>query len=152
MNAISTALKTSGVKLPPTNKRIWLWLHDHPGRTAKEVANAIGVANSTTSSQLGSMVSRGMVTAVSEKHPHRDIQLLRYTTCIREFELLPLPSARRTARMVDVLQSGAELGRVVAVPLAPVPKPLLEVLESYTLKELRSVRDGLNRMFEYLPR
>jgi hypothetical protein len=144
MNAISTALKTSGVKLPPTNKRIWLWLHDHPGRTAKEVANAIGVANSTTSSQLGNMVSRGMVTAVSEKHPHRESQLRRYATCIREFELLPMP--RRASACTP-----PPMPPFMVKPEAPkLPGPLMQTLDKYTLGELRAIHAGLNHLFEYV--
>ena len=42
MNAMVEALKTAGVKIPPLNKRAWLWLKDHPNKTYAEIAAGIG--------------------------------------------------------------------------------------------------------------
>ena len=143
MNSITQAFKTAGAVIPPLNKRVWLWLKDHPGKSAREVAIAINAKHGDVSSTLGNLAKRRMVTVTQDLHLHR-AQTLRYTTCIKEYELLPLPMAKKAAPPVEATP------RPAPAPTPPTPKPLMEVLENYTLKELRVVRDGLNHLFEYV--
>lgn len=143
MNSITQALKTAGAVIPPLNKRVWLWLKDHPGKSAREVAVAINAKHGDVSSTLGNLAKRRMVTVTQDLHLHR-AQTLRYTTCIKEYELLPMPMAKKVAPPVQPTP------RPEPAPMPPTPKPLMEVLENYTLKELRVVRDGLNHLFEYV--
>ena len=147
MNSITQALKTAGAVIPPLNKRVWLWLKDHPGKSAKEIAIAIQAKHGDVSSTLGNLAKRRMVTVTQDLHLHR-AQTLRYTTCIREYELLPLPMTKKATP--PPVQPKPRPEPAPAAPMPPTPKPLMEVLENYTLKELRVVRDGLNHLFEYV--
>ena len=142
MNSITQALKTAGAVIPPVNKRIWLWIKDHPGKTSTDVSKAIGVPANTAASSLGQMTKRKMLTCTQSVF--HDKPRLVYTACIREYELLPLPKAKRVPATVEATP------RPAPAPTPPTPKPLMEVLENYTLKELRVVRDGLNHLFEYV--
>jgi len=146
MNAITSALQTAGVKLPPANKRIWLWLHDHPGKTSKEVAAALGMTHANASSTLGTMVKRKMVRGTQQQHPFRGINEWHYETCLKKFELLPIPKGKApppAAPTPAILPAPAP----TRTPLEAIPAPLLKTLEQYKLSELRLIRDGLNFLF-----
>ena len=156
MNQITSALHNAGVKLPPLNKRIWLWLHDHPGKSSKEVAVALGVTHANASSQLGNMVKRRMVQGTQQKHPRRNVQEWHYETCLKKFELLPVRKAPKApiakapplAFMPPV--PVPEVPKPAKTPLEAIPAPLLATLEKYTLGELRTIHAGLNHLFEYI--
>ena len=153
MNTITHAFKASGVKLPPLNKRVWLWLHDHPGKTAKEVATAIGAKQGDVSSTMGNMVKRRMVVqGQGHRRPGAPGWVTYYTTCINVFELLPMPSVKVAKQSPFSPQMPLPLVEQPrpAVMLPPVPKPVMSVLENYTLKELRVIRDALNKLFEFV--
>ena len=150
MNTITHAFKASGVKLPPLNKRVWLWLHDHPGKTAKEVAVAIGAKQGDVSSTLGNMVKRRMVVrGQGRRRPGAPGWVSYYTTCINVFELLPMPRAKATPVSPQLPLPLVEQPKP-AVTLPPVPKSVMSVLEGYTLRELRVIRDALNKLFEFV--
>ena len=146
MNTITHAFKASGVKLPPLNKRVWLWLHDHPGKSAKEVAVAIQAKQGDVASTLGSLAKRKMVRR--EETTRRGDATYRYTTCIREFELLPMPRAKATPVSPQMPLPLVEQPKPAVIP--PAPKAVLSVLENYTLRELRAIRDALNNLFEHV--
>jgi predicted transcriptional regulator len=61
-------MEKAGLKGTPLNKRIWLWLRDHKGKTASEIAVALGVEKADVTSTLSSSVTRGVVT---RKYEHR---------------------------------------------------------------------------------
>lgn len=150
MNQISTALHVAGVKLPPINKRIWLWLQDHPGKTAIDIGKALNVPQGSVGSQLNNLKNRGMLSyVVDNSRPRRGASVHRYSTIGRTFELKPLPSYK--------LLKGTPPAPLQPTPAAvitpkapPMPRALLSVLENYTLKELRVIRDGLNYLFEHV--
>ena len=154
MNAITSALHLAGVKIPPINKRIWLWLHDHPGKTSKDVSVALGISHANTSSQLGNMVKRRMVQGTQQKHQFRNASEWHYETCLREFELLPLRKAPKAfvappPALVPPVPT-PEVPKPTKTPLEAIPAPLLATLEQYKLSELRLIRDGLNYLFEHV--
>lgn len=147
MNAITQALQTAGVKLPPLNKRIWLWLHDHPGKTSREVAVALGISHANAASTLAIMAKRKMVTAQAEQN-FRNQSVLRYETCIKRFELLPLPKKSAKGQPLAFSPTAVvEPAAPTRTPLEAIPAPLLKTLEQYKLSELRLIRDGLNFLF-----
>ena len=43
MNAMTSALRVAGTKLPTMRYRIWNWLKDHPEKTADDVMKALGL-------------------------------------------------------------------------------------------------------------
>ena len=157
MNQITSALHNAGVKLPPINKRIWLWLHDHPGKTSKEVSVALGVTHANASSQLGNMVKRRMVQGTQQKHPFRNITEWHYETSIKKFELLPVRKALKAPKTFVAPPPAfvppvptPEVPKPTKTPLEAIPAPLLATLEQYKLSELRLIRDGLNYLFEHV--
>lgn len=153
MNTITHAFKQSGIQLPPLNKRVWLWLHDHPGKTYSEVAKAIGAAPGNVSSTLGNMVKRRMVAASSsERYTGKGLRNTTvYRTASKEFELLPLPRKAKAPPIPQMPLSRVEQPKPAVIP--PAPKAVLSVLsvlENYTLRELRAIRDALNNLFEHV--
>lgn len=135
MNTITTALKEGGIKLPPLNKRVWLWLHDHKGKTAREIADALGVELGDVSSTLGAMAKRNMVSGTKEYKQGSNTQVTRYATIGRVFELKPMPKAVPTPDPApeDV------------TPPAPVaPASLLDTL---SVKEAHALYLELKKMF-----
>jgi hypothetical protein len=150
MTALSQALQSAGVKLPPLNKRIWLWLHDHPGKTSKEVSVTLGIPTATASSILGIMVKRKMVTVSTIDYNHRNQEVLRYATQGKSFVLLPLPkkpNASTFSTLVATSVQMPEAPKPVKTPLEAIPVHMWKMLDQYKLSDLRLLRDGLNFLF-----
>ena len=152
MNNITHAFKTAGMRLPPLNKRIWLWLHDHAGKTYAEVATALNERPGNVSSQLGLMARRGMVsTSASERRTSKGIRITTvYATAIKAFELLPFPAASKPHKLPEPTVVPVQQAAVTVPTARPTSKAATEVLENYTLRELRAVRDALNYLFEHV--
>jgi DNA-binding CsgD family transcriptional regulator len=141
MNALTSALKDAGVALPPAGKRIWLWLKDHPGKTAKDIATALNIEASTSSSQLTKMEQRGMVAKVYSS-VYGDS--LRWKTCIPEYDLLPIHKNGIIAKAT-----------VTTLPPPIAPKaPSMGALPSYkfdmeklTIEDARTLYLQLKKLF-----
>ena len=159
MNAISTALKDAGVKLPPLNKRVWLWLHDHPGKTAKEIAVALNAKYSDTATQLNSMNNRGMVERVETVKQQRGqgerSRAYVYTTKGNRYELRPLKKVQKVKAdtrpfvvvpnpIFTTVPSAAPGVTTTAAP--PTTKGF--DIEACTLRELRAMYVQLKELFE----
>ena len=156
MNAITTALVTAGIKIPPLNKRIWLWLNDHPGKTSEEVGLAINSPCTHVSSTLSNMEKRKMVTSTRSVtyKSKKGAQLVKhYKTAGFVFEVKPVPYQPKKKKVRPALAPVA-LAPVAPV-IAPTPlfaaatlkKSLMESLDDYKLGELRAVYAQLSRMF-----
>lgn len=65
MNSMTTALKTSGIKLPSLKYRIWHWLKDHSEKTADDIQKALSLSY-PPSAELRDMEARGMVAVYSD--------------------------------------------------------------------------------------
>jgi DNA-binding CsgD family transcriptional regulator len=164
MNAITMAMHNAGVQLPPLNKRVWLWLNDHPGKTSKQIAIALGEKHSNVATTLGQMVKRRMVQGTKQQHPHRNVQEWHYETCIKQYELLPMRKAKPQPKpKVDVkngIITGFGLSAVpvstetvasLAVPLSvasPFEQPKCKFnLDDLTVREARALYEQLHKMF-----
>jgi hypothetical protein len=137
MNSITTALKTAGVKLPPLNKRVWLWLHDHPDKTSKDVALAIKTPHSDVATVMTDMLRRKMVTRTHMLVMARQgspARVFVWRTCLREFELLPLPPMQslRYAEPKPIFDS------LSSHCPAPAPTKAIDV-DALTLREARAL-------------
>lgn len=99
-NAMTTALVSAGFPAMPINKRVWLWLHDHPGKTCKEVSAALGVPQSSISVALKDLVDRNMALRTPRnRFTSKGVRpVFEYTTRIREYELLPRPSKKSASK------------------------------------------------------
>lgn len=123
MSDMKNALASAGIKVP-ANKRIWLWLRDHPGKRAAEIHKATGIPIGTVSSQTAGMKARGMV---------RTDGTGTYHAVGAEFELLPLPLKNAPVRSTS---QPAKATAAMPDPLAFSPERFLAKL---TLSELRAV-------------
>lgn len=140
MNAISTALKDAGVKLPPLNKRIWLWLHDHKGgKTSKAIAAAISARHSDVATQLNAMYKRGMVAKSVPPNPRAGRSVWEWETLGYQFELLPIKKFKRPVPVFD---------KVPDVPVPGFPKVLANAVDVEALT-LREARDMYMKLKEY---
>lgn len=101
-NQIELAIKKAGMKIPPLNKRIWLWLKDHPCKTAREISVALGAPFGQVSTRLVKMKDRKMVDGRSDhaRKPVRGRYVLEYIALGTEYALAPTSSLRPTTPTV----------------------------------------------------
>jgi len=138
MNAISTAMKEAGVRLPPLNKRVWVWLHDHKGgKTSKEIAIAIAARHPDVATVLGNMHKRGMVARsqrASRVYPGGRSTVWEWETLGGQFELAPL--IKKNAKPLP--------------PVANVPTVLPNAvdIEALTIREARALYNQLKEYFQ----
>jgi hypothetical protein len=165
MNTVTAALRTAGIQIPPLNKRVWLWLKDHPNKSAKEVANAIGVGVTSVASACSNMSGRGMLIEgqVPSRAPRGSRTVAAYTVKYRDFELLHAPPKNRPIRVLALaptpqlpLPFQAREPAPVAPPVAPQPpmsdtefvlsgiKARLE--NDYSVAQLRAIRVFINKL------
>lgn len=134
-NQITEAFKSAGlqpVKIP-ANKRVWLWLRDHPNKTYKEVAAALGMEQTRASAVLHELKKRGMLVIVGDiskgmrhgRNGQSDKKIQRFSCKHKEWELLPMAVKKKqpplrgpgvtyapTQKLMDVLG--------IAPPQAPL--------------------------------
>ena len=166
MNAISIALVGAGIRLPPLNKRVWLWVKDHPDTTSNEVAKALGETQPAVATQLKAMSARKMMVmrdALPPRHSNRK-SVKRYSTCLKEWELLPLPfkpkgkppvrDSYQDAKAVDTFTKPLFPETKVIEAIAPIKirvpglvKGIPRSLENHSLVELRDLYGTLQRLF-----
>lgn len=154
MNVVAQAFQKAGVSLPPLNKRAWLWLKDHPGKSSKEVAAALGESHSSVATVLGNMDLRKMLIVESRVLRGRNAPVKHYTVKYRDFELLHMPKKHKLLVLAQHPTTGERAPTPTPpppAPVTPVPRPekhpALRVLEDCTLKELRVIHDALGKLF-----
>ena len=125
MNTMTHAIKTAGIPIPPANKRIWLWLKDHPEKTGGEIAKAIGMKDNNVSALCGNMVQRGLMKVielprvVTSGYGSAERLVLHYSVDPKMrgvFELLPAPKKVKTANTVQPVKD-----ETPKAALAPAP-------------------------------
>lgn len=139
MDSIKTALANAGITIP-LNRRIWMWLKDHPGKTYKEVAIGVKCNANNASGQLTQMTQRAMVSVQVEPIRGSNRTVGRYSVVGTEFELLPLPKDKPVAPTAQPAKATAAMPD----PLAFDPERFLAKL---TLAELRAVHAFTRTLF-----
>lgn len=143
MTTMTEALKKVGVTVSH-NKRIWLWLKDHPGKTAKEIAAALNIPITVVYTVTGDMQKRKMleVSKLTLSYNRGKLgpkEINTYTAVGREFELLPMPK-----RKEPVTQTKS----VDLVPFKPVPeKPKKLDVQQMSVAEAKELYDQLRNIF-----
>lgn len=110
MNQMTNAIKEAGIPIPPANKRIWLWVKDHPEKCSADIAKALGMKPSNVSALLGDMFKRDMLKII--KLPRRvntgygatEMMVMHYSVHPKmrgEYELLPLPKKPKPEKKVQ---------------------------------------------------
>lgn len=131
MNSIVTAMQHAGIQLPPNNKRVWLWLKDHPGKTAAEVAAAIGITKTRAAGTLYELDLRGMVTRKEDVTPKAMQRtgrgmVYRYTCKYSTWELLPLPKKPAPSKATPMALPQAQSNPTIVVPVTAKTSGLIE--------------------------
>ena len=152
MNQITEAMKKAGIGVP-LNKRIWLWLKDHPDKTSKEIAAALNVSRNNVSPTLSDMDKRGMVSykkqylSYNAGKPGRTY-INVYRALGDEFEVLPKPKKPK----VQAVKPASE---PKSLP-APAEKPMVErsltsrrkiSLDEMSVVEAKELYDQLKKIF-----
>ena len=143
MTTMTEALKKVGVTVPH-NKRIWLWLKDHPGKTAKEISAALNIPMTIVYTVAGDMHKRKMLKIEKQvlsynrgKFGPPEVNI--YTALGKEFELLPMPKRKKPVTYVK---------RPEPFPVKPIPeKPKKFNVEDMSVSEARELYDQLKKIF-----
>ena len=132
MTKIAEQLKKSGLAVP-ANKRVWMYLKDHPHKSAKEIALGLNVHPAQVYTALNDLSSRKMVVNHIELEKRgvgrRSIKV--YQAAGDRFELKPVKS------FVKIEEP------VVVQPVKPV-----EInIDTLTVKEAKALYDKLKEIF-----
>lgn len=151
MNAMTRALKTSGLQLPTQNERIWRTIKDHPGLTAVALAPKVGIKVVNVSSLCGAMVKRGMLEVRKEPlrvrsglgFHMRNVLVYRVHPRMESYELLPLPLPQdKKAKVANVTPT--HTAKQVTNVTAERPAPDVDHL---TLGQARELYKVLHQLF-----
>lgn len=152
MTTMLLALKNAQLAVP-LNKRIWLWLKDHPDKTCPELEKALGESRSGhVSNALHDLICRGMISkrgVAPRSHPtrRRGRQLINaYSALGAEFDLLP----KRRTDLPEVIAKHAASTPVPHAPPAP-EKPVGKFaidIENMTLSEAHALYLKLQEFFK----
>jgi hypothetical protein len=150
MTTMNLAIKNT-LSVPPLNKRIWLWLKDHPNKTAREIELAIGETRpGHVSNSVSDLYTRGMVSAravnnsvyPNARKTNRGRSFVNvYAALGSEFELLPRPKTPS-----KVIAKHTANTPVPSEPEKPVAKFAINI-ENMTLSEARALYLKLKEFF-----
>lgn len=154
MNAITLALKTAGVKVPPVSERIWRLVKDHPGLSARQVIDKLSLKEASCSSILHQLTARGMLEtksiSVMRRIPAGGTAPRRVKTFYvnprmgGEYELLPLPKKDAKVTQLSVAK------RECVAPATPVTcetKTGAPDIDHLTLAQARELYKVLHQLF-----
>lgn len=133
MTNMTEQLKKSGLAVP-ANKRVWMYLKDHPNKSAREIALALNIHPAQSYTALNDLASRKMVTNHIELEKRgvgrRSIKV--YQAVGDRFELKPIRSSVKPEESSVVIQ--------------PVKKAEIDV-DALTVKEAKVLYDKLKEIF-----
>jgi hypothetical protein len=162
MNQITSALVSAGVKIPSVSKRIWNYIKDHPGVSAKRVSQALAIQESQSSALMSQMYTSGVlsrqrvVMRLGVSGGVRNVSVWHYRVEGSEYG-----ETRRSLRSVRP-ESIVTLPAVKTEPAAPVKKtgPGVDIgsahserpsaqqqINALTVAQARELWLILNRMF-----
>ena len=132
MTKIVEQLKKSGLAVS-VNKRVWMYLKDHPNKSAKDIALALNVQQAQVYVAVNFMSSRKMLTSYIELEKRgvgrRSIKV--YQAVGDRYEMLP---------PVQKIQE--------VTVIMPEPVKQIEVnIDTLTVKEAKALYDKLKEIF-----
>jgi predicted transcriptional regulator len=132
MTKIVEQLKKSGLAVS-VNKRVWMYLKDHPNKSAKDIALALNVQQAQVYVAVNFMSSRKMLTSYIELEKRgvgrRSIKV--YQAVGDRYEMLP---------PVQKIQEVTVI----------VPEPIRQIevnIDTLTVKEAKALYDKLKEIF-----
>lgn len=148
MNSITETVEYKEIKIP-MNKRVWLWLKDHLGKTSSEICAGLNTSASFIGPAISDLQRRGMVKWVHQRLTHRDNRLCRVYYVIgssNKFELQPRikPSLtdRSKAKKTVVRRSASK-----QLELKLDAPPVKIDINSLSVAEARELYDQLKKIF-----
>ncbi len=103
MATLGKAIKDAGIAIP-TNKRIWQWLKDqNKAHTSTEVAIALNLKSSISSSMLSQMQERKMVGGEKRFSQHLGRNVTYYSAIGKTFAVLPVPKKIASTEITEVI-------------------------------------------------
>lgn len=152
MNSLKLAMQTAGVPMPPLIKRVWLWINDHPGKTAKDIALALGEPTQRVASRLSELKSRQMVSFTydaSRRHGKGVKHVMRYSATQKQFDLLPMPRKPKPAPKPVLVTPGPvtnmDIPDVKPHPVVFIPHTV--DIDGMTVRDARELYGKLHKMF-----
>lgn len=137
---MSKAIKDAGIA-PPVNKRIWQWLKDNGSHTGLEIATALNIPSSASSSMLSQMLVRKMVAGVKKRSEHLKRDVTYYSAIGRSFVVLPVP------KKIDPKPPEPENQVVVLEKIEPKKPRVDEILETLSVVDAFALYERLDHMF-----
>jgi predicted transcriptional regulator len=132
MTKIVEQLKKSGLAVS-VNKRVWMYLKDHPDKSAKDIALALNVHQAQVYVAVNFMSSRKMLTSYIELEKRgvgrRSIKV--YKAVGDRYEMLP--PVQKTQEVTVI-----------------VPEPIRQIevnIDTLTVKEAKALYDKLKEIF-----
>jgi len=136
MTVMTEAMKKAGVFIP-LNKRVWIYLKDHPIKSIKDISLALKCEESKVRRALADLESRNMVYHTKEVSIHRKDMRGRksinlYRSIGDEYKLLPV--------------------RKIEKPIAPKPiqvevKPKKFTIDDLSVVEAKQLYEQLKEIF-----
>lgn len=164
---MTTALQEAGITLP-VNRRIWMWLKDHPRLAAGDLAKTLGIDNQKASAGLDDLYRRSMVVRDSEMRRfkaggkakglgtiERPVYVYTVNPKMRgTWEMWPMPKKdapsvkTKAARFVATL--GVSQAALVKPAVAPPTLPWTPevAVEKLTLTQCRELFNYLHKVFK----
>jgi len=160
---MTKALQEAGITVPQ-NKRIWLWLKDHPGKPTGDIAGALKIHIAGANAALRDMEARGMVTSLTTMRRvrsggrnaagrmiERNVLAWEVNPKMQEFELWPRPAKPKAKKAVDTppvqaaLVKAPEPAKEAVAPPTWTPEGAVEKL---TLTQCRELFNYLHKVFK----
>ena len=158
---MKTAIQKAGITLP-VNRRIWMWLKDHPKSTGAQIAAVLKVPDNNVATLCKDMLDRGMVLREFEQRRGkvgmgwalRDVALYTVNPKMEQYELwskpakpLPLPKApQKDMPKVAPTPVPAVMLEPGEFRVAP-PWSAENFVQTITLRQARDLHNYLNEIF-----
>lgn len=141
MTAMTDAMKKAGVFVP-LNKRVWMHLKDHPGKSIKQVAQAFSADERRVGLAVRDLESRNMIYHVKEEMAYRKGMPGRHNIniyyCVgNKYELLPVRKQEKPKPKVDP----------APVVKTEPPKPKKLTIENLSVIEAKELYEELKKIF-----
>lgn len=90
INTLVKPLQAAGVATPPVIQRVWQWVADNGPHGANSTADALKLERNNTSSTLGILCDRGMMTRVAEIQQGKSVLIYTANPKMKTYELWPV--------------------------------------------------------------
>lgn len=139
INTLVKPLQQAGVATPPVIQRVWQWVADNGPHGANQTADALKLERNNTSSTLGILCDRGMMTRATEVRLGKSVLIYTANPKMKTYELWPVSKeakARKaaTSKLREEARNPKSAEIFTIAGTAHLPKP-----EDTALVEVQAV-------------